>query len=318
MKIRVVYASLYNKIYDEKMKKGVVLFTLFYHIIYLVGQQSYQKQVSFELLPANPIEKPGWRLTFNDEFDNPLLNDQYWYAAYRTGRIEYLKRIGTDGLFYNPNSLYRIEDGLLKLMIDETVPPRLKKIDAAVSCLMTSDHRFGKDATEYQVLEKFSQKYGWFEIRCKSIKGSGLYTAFWLHQTDPTDQEFTPQGERKKAGDGVVEIDIFEMLGKEAKSGNNYFNVHFPSEGGHYQYKMGFNPSEDFHIYAMEWKEGEINWYVDNQKVQTYNGETPQNRMFILLALFHGIHLGWVGDVSDDQSYPISFEVDYVRVYAKE
>ena len=279
--------------------------------------------MSFLVLPVeavepNPIEKPGWKLTFHDEFDSPLLNDQYWYAAYRTGRIEYLKRLGTDGLYHNHNALYKIEGGMLKLMIDETVPPRLNKTAPAVSCLMTSDHRFGKDATEFQVLEKFSQKYGWFETRCKSIRGSGLYTAFWLHQTDPTDQEFTPQGQRKQAGDGVVEIDIFEMLGKETASGNNHFNVHFPIKDGHYQYKMEFDPSEDFHIYAMEWQEGEINWYVDNIKVQTYKGDTPQKKMFVLLALFHGAHPDWVGKVPDNQTYPVVFEVDYVRVYQKE
>ena len=270
-----------------------------------------------EAVEPNPLDKPGWKLTFHDEFDSRLLDDQYWYAAYRTGRIEYLKRIGTDGLYHNSNALYKIEDGMLKLMVDETVPPRLKKTDAAVSCLMTSDHRFGKDVTDFQVLEKFAQKYGWFEIRCKSIKGTGLYTAFWLHQTDPTDQEFTPQGKRKEAGDGVVEIDIFEMLGQEAAEGNNHFNVHFPKEGGHYQYKMGFNPSEDFHIYAMEWQEGEINWYVDNKKVQTYKGDTPQKKMFMLLALFHGVHTGWIGNIPENQTYPVVFEVDYVRVYEK-
>jgi beta-glucanase (GH16 family) len=185
---------------------------------------------------------------------------------------------------------------------------------------MTSDHRFGKDATEFQVLEKFAQKYGWFETRCKSIKGSGLYTAFWLHQTDPTDQEYTPQGKPKQAGDGVVEIDIFELLGRDAAAGDIDVNVQFPKEGGggHYRPKMGFDPSEDFHIYAMEWQEVEINWYVDIKKVQTYKGDTPQKKMFILLALFHGAHPGWVGNIPENQTYPIVFEVDYVRVYQKE
>ena len=295
------------------MKKVIVFFTLCFSATLVFAQQGSTGGG----VPPNPIEKPGWKLTFHDEFDSPLLNDQYWYAAYRTGRIEYLKRIGTDGLYHDPNALYKIENGTLKLMIDEAVPPRLKQTDAAVSCLMTSDHRFGKDASEYQVLEKFAQKYGWFEIRCKSIKGPGLYTAFWLHQTDPTDQEFTPQGKRKEPGDGVVEIDIFEMLGKEAESGNNNFNVHFTKDG-HYQYKMGFDPSDDFHIYSMEWKEGEIYFYVDNKKVQTYKGETPQKKMFILLALFHGMHTGWVGTIPDDQAYPVVFEIDYVRVYANE
>jgi len=293
------------------MTKAIVFFAICFSAITLNAQQRSLQGGSF---PPNPIEKPGWKLTFHDEFDSPLLDDQFWYPSYRTGRIEYLKRIGTDGLYHNPNALYAIDDGILRLMIDETVPPRLKKTDAAVSCLMTSDHRFGKDDKEFQVLEKFSQKYGWFEIRCKSIKGSGVYTAFWLHQTDPTDQEFTPQGTRKQPGDGVVEIDIFEMLGQEAEAGNNHFNVHFTSDG-HYQHKMGFDPSEAFHVYAMEWMEGEINWYVDNKKVQTYKGETPQKKMFILLALFYGMHTGWVGKVPDSQAYPVVFEVDYVRVY---
>jgi len=288
-----------------------------------------------EAVEPNPLEKPGWKLTFNDEFDSPLLDDYYWYAAYKSGRTEYqsqraayeagkideyVKQIGTTSLYHNPNALYKIENGLLKLMIDETAPPRLEKTDAAVSCIQTSDFRFtNKEKTEYQVLEKFAQKYGWFETRCKSIKGTGLYTAFWLYVTDPTDQEFTPEGKRKPNNNGsVVEIDIFELLGQEAAVGNSQLNVHFPKEGGHYKYKMGFDPSEDFHIYAMEWEEGEINWYIDDKKVQTYKGDTPQKKMFILLALFHGMHTGWVGEVAENQTYPVVFDVDYVRVYEKE
>ena len=298
------------------MKKIIVFFTLFFSMTLMFAQQRTGGGVQ-----PNPIDKPGWKLTFNDEFDSPLLNDQYWYAAYKSGRTEYLKKNGGEyGFYHNPNALYKIEDGILKLIIDETVPPRLKKTDGAVSCIQTSDFRFTNDEkTEYQVLEKFVQKYGWWETRCKSIKGvGGIYTAFWLYVTDPTDQEFTKEGKRRPNGDGAVEIDIFELLGKEAASGNNHLNVHFIKDDGHYQYKMGFDPSEDFHIYAMEWKEGEINWYVDNQKVQTYKGETPSKKMHILLALFHGVHTSWIGDVSEDQAYPIVFEVDYVRVYSKE
>ena len=34
---------------------------------------------------APPWEKPGWKLTFHDEFDRPQLNDMYWFP--RTGRV---------------------------------------------------------------------------------------------------------------------------------------------------------------------------------------------------------------------------------------
>jgi hypothetical protein len=264
---------------------------------------------------AQPLEKPGWKLTFHDEFDSPLLNDLYWYPAYRTGRIEYLKRIGADGIYHDPNAYYKLENGILKLIIDEKFPSRLKKNDKAVSCIMTSDHRFGKTTQEYQVLEKFAQKYGWFETRCKTVTGSGMYSAFWLHQTDPNDQEFTVEGRRKQVGEGVVEIDIFEQLGKDTKAGLNLFNIHFTKDA-HYTLPMRFDPSEDFHVYAMEWKEGEIKWYVDGKVIQTYKGETPKKKMFILLALFHG--LDWSGKLDPNLTYPKTFEVDYVRVYLPE
>ncbi|MDR1141740.1 MAG: glycoside hydrolase family 16 protein [Planctomycetaceae bacterium] len=267
--------------------------------------------------PAPPLEKPGWKLTFHDEFDKPLLNDLYWYPAYRTGRIEYLKRIGAEGIYQDPNAYYKLEDGILKLMIDEKIPSRSKKSDRAVSCIMTSDHRFGNTIQEYQLLEKFAQKYGWFETRCKTVTGSGVYCAFWLHQTDPLDQEVTPEGRRKNVGEGVVEIDIFEQLGKDTKAGLNLFNIHFTKDA-HYTLPMGFDPSEDFHVYAMEWKTNEINWYVDGKVIQSYKGETPKKKMFILLALFHRYLPDWAGELDPNLTYPKTFEVDYVRVYLPE
>ena len=54
--------------------------------------------------------------------------------------------------------LYVIEDGALKLRIDETLPFRPDKSTPCVSCVQTSDHRFGATTNEYQILDKFAQK----------------------------------------------------------------------------------------------------------------------------------------------------------------
>jgi beta-glucanase (GH16 family) len=266
--------------------------------------------------------KPGWRLTFHDEFDGPVLNDLYWYPAYRMGRIDYLKRIGADGIYEDPNANYKIENGILKLIIDEKIPARQNKEDNAVSCIATSDHRFGANLNEYQVLEKFSQKYGWFEIRCKTVHGGGVYTAFWLHQTDPTDQEFTPQGKRKEVGDGVVEIDIFEQWGW-LHANQADFHIHFTKDA-QYTCNFDFDPAADFHTYAVNWEEGKVTYYVDGKQVYFYEGETPQKKMFILVALFHrpDWQAEWTNkpfpQVVRELTYPKEFEVDYVRVYQKE
>ena len=265
--------------------------------------------------PPSPIEKPGWKLTFQDEFDRPQLNDMYWFTAYRSGRKEYFKRIGKESRWTDHNAHYVIENGILKLRIDENLPYRPNKSTPCVSCIQTSDHRFGATTKEFQILDKFAQKYGWFEIRGRCARGEGLLSAFWLHQHDPTKQEYTPEGGRKKVGDGVVEIDIIEQLGKETDSGLVDLNVHF-TKGAHHRYKQGFDPSKEFHVWAVEWQEGQIDWRLDGKVVKTYKGPTPQEKMFVLVALFQ--YSGWTGKIDPNMTYPRDFEVDYIRVYARE
>lgn len=267
--------------------------------------------------PAPPAEKPGWKLTFQDEFDRPQLNDMYWFPAYRSGRKEYFKRIGHPSRWTDHNAHTVIEDGVLKLRIDEKLPFRANKSVPCVSCVQTSDHRFGATTEEYQILDKFAQKYGWFEIRCRCARGEGLLNAFWLHQHDPTKQEYTPEGRRKGIDDGVVEIDIIEQQGRligDAESRVD-LNVHF-TEGAHYRPAVPIDASRDFHVWAMEWQEGRIDWYLDGTRLHTYTGPTPQEKMFVLLALFQ--YSGWIGEIDPNLAYPRDFEIDYVRVYARD
>lgn len=266
---------------------------------------------------APPPAKPGWRLTFHDEFDRPQLNDLYWFPAYRSGRKEYLLRTGQPSRWVDHNAHYVIEDSLLKLRVAETLPFRPDKSTPCVSCVQTSDHRFGADTSEFQVLEKFAQKYGWFEIRCRCPRGEGLLSAFWLHQTDPTKQEYTPEGRRREVGEGVVEIDIIEQQGRLISDTSSQvdLNVHFTPDA-HYRPELPVDVSRDFHVWALEWQEGQIDWYLDGQVVHNYRGPTPQERMFILLALFQ--YSGWIGEIDPQMPYPRDFEVDYVRVYARE
>ena len=298
------------------MKRLLSLAVLFFFVPFLYAAEPAKTT-------APPLEKPGWKLTFNDEFDSPLLDDTYWFAAYRTGRIDHLKKLGKTTVgsakaYGNHNAHYKIENGILKLIIDEKLPEREKRDDPAVSCLTTSDHRFlvDKPQTEkdYQLLEKFSQTYGWFETRCKTVDGSGLYSAFWLHQCDPLDQEYHVDGRRKGIGDGVVEIDIFEQLGKDAAKGLNMFCIHFTKNESPVV-NMGFDPSTDFHVYAVDWRPDGVDWVVDGKIVKSYKGETPRKKMFMLIALFQ---LPWSGKVSPDMQYPKTFEIDYVRVYQRE
>ena len=49
------------------------------------GRENYEATREGVIMGAEgpPVEKPGWKLTFQDEFDRPQLNDMYWFPAYR-------------------------------------------------------------------------------------------------------------------------------------------------------------------------------------------------------------------------------------------
>jgi cellulose synthase/poly-beta-1,6-N-acetylglucosamine synthase-like glycosyltransferase len=108
--------------------------------------------------------------------------------------------------------------------------------------------------------------YGRFETVMKAAKASGLITAFFLYRFDPWQ-----------------EIDA-EILGKDPTRLliNVYYNP--GNEGDLYNYGMrgtpvlvdlGFDASEDFHRYAIEWEAEEIRWFVDDRLVHVRRDGRP-------------------------------------------
>lgn len=267
--------------------------------------------------PRSSVEKNGWQLTFCDDFDAPLLDDMFWFPAYRSGRKEYFKRIGRPSRWQNHNAYYEIADSILKLKLTPDMPPRKNPQDWCVSCLCTSDHRFGNTTDEVQILEKFAQEYGRFEARCRCAKAKGgILNAFWLHHTDPLAQEYSPEGESRKDTGEKLEIDIFEILGSQISDTSSYaqLTVHYTKDG-HYTPQIPVDFSKHFHEFAVEWDPDTIGWFIDGQEVARYNGETPRGKMFILCALFQ--YSGWIGEIDPDMEYPKELEFDYIRVYKR-
>lgn len=256
----------------------------------------------------------AWRLTFADEFETETLDASKWYAGYRNGQFEYYKRVGAvhPGAYTSPDCCYEISGGTLKLRVDGNTPRRPYVGSPCVSCFMTSDHRYGESVNDVKVMKKFGQKYGWFEMRCKVAKGPGLESAFWLHQVDPLHQEFTPEG-KPNTGEGALEFDIFEAWGTPTNTVHAQMNVHF-TEDGHYLMTEP-DPDNAFHVFALEWEEGRATFYYDGMPRQTYVGPTPQREMFVLMALFH--YRREAERRISELTYPVDFQIDYVRVWQR-
>jgi len=155
---------------------------------------------------------------------------------------------------------------------------------------------------------------GRFEARMKFPSGQGMWPAFWMLPTNPT-QGWPMSGE----------IDIFESVGQSANMsfGTLHYGQPWPDNshtGGSILMQPG-KWSDDFHTYAIEWESDEIRWYVDNMlySVKTVADLSPQdwpfdgrNNFHLILNLAVG---GTWGGTVDDSVLPQTLEVDYVRVY---
>jgi beta-glucanase (GH16 family) len=159
---------------------------------------------------------------------------------------------------------------------------------------------------------KFSQAYGRFEARIKTPTGPGLWPAFWMLGAN-IDTKPWPQ---------CGEIDIMEQRGQQPSV--THGTVHGPgysggnSIGKPYGLTSGRFDTE-YHIYAVEWGEGYIDFFVDNflfQRITPENvtGEWVYNQPFYILL---NVAVGgtFVGFPTNGTSFPQSMYVDYVKVY---
>lgn len=103
-----------------------------------------------------------------------------------------------------------------------------------------------------------SYLYGRFEAELRATRCSGLITALFLHRFFPRQ-----------------EIDI-ELLGRCPTKLliNVYFNpgddgaeLNYGYRGTPVEIDLGFDASEDFHRYAIEWEPTGIRWFVDDKLI---------------------------------------------------
>jgi beta-glucanase (GH16 family) len=236
-------------------------------------------------LPGLAQQKPGWKLTFQDEFDGARLDLSKWNPQDPWGKVRNRE------LQAYVKDAFEVRDGILRVKAEK----RAAEYDGAArqyaSGMMTT---YGK----------FSQKFGWFEIRCRVPKGNGLWPAFWML---PDSLGWPP------------EIDVLENLGQDTQTA--YFTNHFIGPDGRHASKGSGKVatpdlSADFHTYAVEWTPAAIVWYFDGvEKFRSEQG-VPQQPMYLLVNLAIGGE--WPVAPDDTTPWPSSFDVDYVRAYARE
>jgi beta-glucanase (GH16 family) len=270
----------------------------------------FRVAVGVALMFASIASAAEWKLIWGDEFDKPGLPDPAKWG-YEVGFIRNREeQYYTDARGEN----VRVEDGMLVI---EGRKERFKNRDYRPGSPGRGGGGFrrSKEFAEYtsgsiNTLGKASWQYGRVEVRAKMPKGRGVWPAIWMMGDD-----------RPKVGwPRCGEIDIMEFVGMAP--GVVHANVHGPDlhTGGKTKVE---DASEAFHVYAVEWFEDRMDFYVDERKYWSRRKDDPGNKSwpfdkphYLLLNLAVGGE--WGGQKGIDEAvFPQKYLIDYVRVYQK-
>jgi len=242
--------------------------------------------------PPNPVDttktttKPTYSLVWSDEFDGTTVDTTKW--NFETGGGGW----GNNELEYYQAANATVGSG--NLMI--TAKQESVGNEPYTSARMTTQ---GKEAPTY----------GRVEARIKVPMGPGFWPAFWMLGSNIQTVPWP----------GCGELDIMEHVND---NGTIYGTMHWAINNQHSQYGSTLNvPTvSDYHVYAIEWDQNEIRWYVDDTLYQTGNIKDNINTtgafhlpFFIILNFAMG---GNFPNTPVNQSLlPATMYVDYVRVY---
>lgn len=255
------------------------------------------------------VEREGYVLTWCDDFSGTgsRLNARgidldKWGFQLGTGSLYGLTNWGN-----NEQQFYRSENA--RVTMGQLVIEAKKELFSGMH--YTSSRLFTQNT--------FSQTYGRFEALIRLPAGEGLWPAFWLMPKDSVYGGWANSGE----------IDIMEARGRlpgEVTSalhfGGSWPNNQYTSK--RYTFQNGQTIEQD-HLYAVEWDETEIRFYVNDilyhtlrQWSSTGNAyPAPFNQPFYII-----INLA-VGGTFDGNRLPpaslfdnpVEMVVSYVRVY---
>ena len=250
---------------------------------------------------ANPVEsttgddkKVEWVLVWEDQFDVPGLPDSeiwdYEEGYVRNREAQYYTRARAENA--------RVENGNL---IIEARKDNWKDNPITSASLNT----YGKK----------SILYGRVEVRAKLPSGRGTWPAIWM------------LGDNHNTGvrwPDCGEIDIMENVGFDPDV--IHANIHTKA----YNHVKGTNkgnkitiekPNDDFHIYAIEWFDDHIDFFVDDSLYFSFENEQtgfetwPFDQPHYLLINF-AVGGGWGGQKGIDESiFPQKYYIDYVKVF---
>ena len=242
-----------------------------------------------------------WELLWSDEFDAEAgfaINDEFWTCevgghGWGNNELEY----------YTDRTENAVHDGKGNLVITA----RQETLEGSTchygECAYTSARCITQDKVEFT--------YGRVEARIDIPNGQGIWPAFWMLGANFPEIGWPLSGE----------IDILENIGETHRV---YGTVHGPGYSGAggigSHFDSADNLAEGFHVYAIDWDEYIIRWYVDGELFNWVSINDLDGRQWVFdhdFFMLMNVAVGgyWPGYPDDTTEFPQEMLVDYVRVY---
>lgn len=254
-----------------------------------------------------------WKLVWSDEFDKPGLPDPAKWS-YEEGFIR-----NNEDQYYTSERKEnaRVENGML------VIEARKEKFKNAAFDPNATDKGRGRRSREYAEYTsaslitrgKAAWTYGRIEVKAKLPAARGTWPAIWMLGTN-----------RQAGWPACGEIDIMEFVGYEP--GVIHANIHTKKYNHVQKTNKGDkitipDASDAFHVYALEWSEQKMDFFVDDKKYFSFANEGtgvdawPYDKdQYLILNLAIGGAWGGARGI-DAAAFPQRYYIDYVRVYQK-
>lgn len=157
---------------------------------------------------------------------------------------------------------------------------------------------------------RYNQKYGYFEVRCKVPQIKGGWAAFWM----------MPYGNKVGSqGNDGTELDIFESI--NGWNGKIQHALHWDGYGAEHQ-KASKSMTDwglydgNYHKFGMMWTPEEYIFYIDDIETwRTSAGGVSDVEQYMKLTM-EVSNQTWPGNWNEQTTKPITWAIDYVRTYA--
>jgi beta-glucanase (GH16 family) len=231
---------------------------------------------------ADPIGGTGWTLVFNDDFNGSTVDTSKW--NYRTDVKAFSGQ--------RPENI-TVSGGLMNINLKQ-------------------ESFGGKSFTGGGLISKQPFRYGYYETRAKINDGVGWHTSFWAMAGDGS----TTFGPERK-----TELDGFEI--DSTSSPNPLRNIHsgvHAWNGSADMHNVGttYNSGLDlrqWHVYAFEWSETSVKFYVDNVlKYTAAYAPTKWTHDYVNIWL---TSIGY-GTSPNPAFLPSAAQFDYIKYWQKD